>query len=276
MHDEDLLQSLNVFSGYLIASGYDKVTVLKHFGDIRAVSNRDLVFKKKQTDTSFKVALVTKMHPALPNMNKIFDRYYSLIQSCPVSRKVLPRNSLIFANRKLPTLSSLLASNPFTCVPAATMLKGFQRKNSCSCKVCQEGFFTSVIFSPAYPSRGFNIPHPVNCQSVNVVYMVTCFCGKHYVGRTRNPRQRWACHKSHIRTAVKTCNIATHCIDFHKDLTVGSMKLRSVKEIKDVLKFTILDTVGESGTEEELKAMEDRWRNNLHSWVPIGLNQRDD
>ena len=57
---------------------------------------------------------------------------------------------------------------------------------------------------------------------------------------------------------------------------VGSTKLRSVKEIKDGLKFTILDTVGESGTEEALKAMEDRWRDNLHSWVPIGLNQRDD
>ena len=71
MLDQDLLQSLNLFSGYLVASGYSKATVLRHFN----VSNRSLVFEKKVPDNSFKIALVTKMHPALPNINKIIDKF---------------------------------------------------------------------------------------------------------------------------------------------------------------------------------------------------------
>ena len=276
MLDEDLINTLNVFSGYLIASGYDKQSVLQYFGEVLSVSNRSLVFKKKQVDTSFKIALVTKMHPALPNVNKIFDRYYPIIQSCPVSSKILPRNSLIYANRKLRDLSSLLASNPFYSAPPPTTLKGFQRTTNCACYVCKEAFFTDIAYSPAYPERGLTISRSVNCESVNVVYMVTCWCGKHYVGRTGNPKKRWSNHKSHIRNGRKTCNLATHCIESHSEIMVGKNKLWSVAEIKKFLKFTVVDTVGEDGTEEELKLLEDRWKDNLHSWAPIGLNTRED
>ena len=59
-------------------------------------------------------------------------------------------------------------------------------------------------------------------------------------------------------------------------MMVGKNKLWSVLEIKKLLKFTIVDTVGEDGTEEELKLLKDRWRDNLHSWAPIGLNTRED
>ena len=216
------------------------------------------------------------MHPALPNVNRIFDRFYPIIGGCPVSSKILPRRSLIATNRKLPNLSSLLASNPFCCQPPNSQLKGFHKSNGCSCKVCSESFFTSMVYSPSFPDRGFTINKSLNCQSRNVIYQVVCHCGRNYIGRTINPNDRWANHKSHIRLEEKTCNLATHCIEKHRGSMVGKTKLRGVEEIKSFLKFTLVDCVGENGSQEELKKLEDRWRDRLTSWAPLGLNTRED
>lgn len=57
---------------------------------------------------------------------------------------------------------------------------------------------------------------------------------------------------------------------------VGTDKLRSTIAVKNQLKFTIVDALGEQSNEDELKKLEDQWRNNLHSWAPYGLNTRDD
>ena len=275
MLDKDLISSLNSFSGYLIASGYDKVTILKHFTEILKTSNRDLVFREKSVDTSFKVALVTDMHPGLPNIKKLFDRFYPMIESCPLSKKILPKKSLISTSRKLPNLSSILAANPFGMPQTQSTLRGFQRTAGCSCKVCLEGFFTSIVYPQMSKEKGFQLQSLVNCQSLNVVYKVECMCGKYYVGRTAHPKQRWACHKSHIRTKYLACNLASHCATQHKHL-LGSDKLKTVAEVKSGFKFTLLESLGPDGSLEELKRREDVWRTRLDSWAPAGLNTKED
>ena len=79
MLDSDLLLAFNNFSGYLEASGYDKASIISFFTDMLKVSNKSVAFKIKEPDGSFKIPLVTKLHPALPNPNKIFDQFYSII-----------------------------------------------------------------------------------------------------------------------------------------------------------------------------------------------------
>ena len=276
MLNQDLLRSLNLFSGYLVASGYNKATVLRHFNDIMTVSNRSLVFKKKVPDNSFKIALVTKMHPALPNINKIIDKFYTVIRSCPLSSKVLPRESLISTNRKHANLSSILANNPFLIPTSPTLPKGFYRSPGCSCKICKEAMFTDIFTSPSIPGRGFSVPKPICCKSVNVVYVIVCSCGLLYVGRTGQPRPRWANHKSHIRKQQRTCNLATHCSTVHKDAVVGDGKMVTSEDVKQHLSLTLLESAGDQGGQEDLKRLEGVWRDRLQSWVPLGLNTRDD
>ena len=276
MLDSDLLKSLNLFSGYLVASGYDKATVIRHFNDILSVSNRSLVFKEKVPDNGFKIALVTKMHPALPNINKIFDKFYLIIRGCSLSSNIFPRESLISTNRKLSNLSSIIANNPFS-IPANTSLpRGFYKSPGCSCKICKEGFFTTMFTSPSIPDRSFSIPNPICCKSVNVVYVIVCSCGLHYVGRTGQPRPRWANHKSHIRKQHNTCNLATHCSKAHKETMVGLDKLVANEDIRKQLSLTLLESVGDQGGVEELKRLEGVWRDRLQSWTPLGLNTRND
>ena len=245
------------------------------FDEILKMSNRSLVFKEKTPDNSFKIALVTQMHPALPNIKRIFDQYYPIIKSCPFSSRVFPRESLISSHRKLADLSSLLAGNPFYVPPPNSAPRGFVRTLGCKCKICKEGYFTSIVNSPSVQDRGFVIPSTINCRSVNVVYLMVCFCGKHYVGKTTKPKDRWRNHKSHIRCEQKTCNMATHCIEMHREM-VGATKLTGTDEVKSKIKFTLLQSVGLSAGDEELKKLENKWRDKLQSWAPMGLNTKDD
>jgi hypothetical protein len=276
MLDTDLLDSMNVFSGYLVSSGFDKATVIRHFTDILAVSNKSLVYRNKVPDTSFKIALVTKLHPALPNINKMFDRFYNVISACPISSIILPRQSLISTNRKLANLSSILANNPFAIPNTPTLPRGFFKTPGCSCKICKEAKFCSIIFSLTVPERGFSIPKPICCKSVNVVYVIFCTCGRPYVGKTGQPRPRWANHKAHIRNLHKTCNLASHCSTLHKDNMVGKGKLFTTEDVQQNLTFSLLESIGEDGNSEDLKALEETWRDRLQSWSPLGLNTRED
>ena len=205
----------------------------------------------------------------------MFYCYYPIIKSCPVSAKVFPRECFIAANRKLPNLSALLAANPFNVVPQSSTPKGFYKSMGCKCYICKEGQFTSIVYSPAIANRGFSIPQPICCRSKNVVYQIICVCGKNYVGRTAKPKPRWSNHKSHVRCQQRTCNLATHCIDDHSEIARPD-KLLSTNDVKAQFSFTLLEAIGEGGTDEQLKKLEDVWRDRLQSWAPLGLNTKED
>ena len=277
MLDSDLLTSLNIFSGYLETSGYDKTTIITFFTNIMKVSNRSVAFKTKELDTSFTVPLVTKLHPALPNLSKIFDQFYPIIKDCPISSVIFPRESLLSAHRKLPSLSTILANNPFLAPNIPTSPKGFHQTPGCTCKLCKESTFATYI-SPSknHIGRGFSIPEPINCLAVNLVYVVTCYCGLMYVGRTAEPKGRWSNHKSHIRNSVKTCNLASHCSTQHRSTMVGKNMISTTKDVRDHLTLTLLQSVGKDGSPDDLEQCEEQWRNRLQTWVPQGLNSRED
>ena len=274
--DDDFLASLNKYSGYLVASGYDKLTVLKYFSDILSTSNRTIAFRVKEPDNSFKIAFTTKLHPALPNIRDIFERFYYILSACPVSSVIFPRISLLVAYRKLPSLAFSIAGNPFSIPQTPSLPRGFHRTPGCSCKLCMEATFASVIHSNSTPDRGFSLPAPISCTAVNVVYLLSCHCGLQYVGKTYLPKGRWSNHKSHIRKGYKSCSIATHCSRVHSELMVGDAKLSSTENIKSLLTLTLLQSVGRDSTEDDLASLEEVWRNRLQCWAPQGLNLRED
>ena len=251
-----------------MSSGYDRATIIRNFSEILQTSNKDIAFQVKPPDSSFKVALVTKLHPALPNLHKLLDRFYPVISTCSLSAAIFPRNSLITATRKLPTLSAILTGNPFSSPPKQTSQKGFHKTPGCNCKVCKEGFFTSIISSPNNP-RGFSLPMPVSCKVSHCVYVISCPCGLQYVGRTDGISPRWANHKSHIRKSRLTCNLAKHCVRYDHDMLDS---FTSSVDIQQHLQFTIL----EAGAADSLEMMEETWRNRLQTWAPNGLNVRED
>ena len=57
---------------------------------------------------------------------------------------------------------------------------------------------------------------------------------------------------------------------------VGAGKLFVNSDIKRLLTFTLLESVGMDGSVESLERCEEQWRNKLQSWTPNGLNIRED
>ena len=57
---------------------------------------------------------------------------------------------------------------------------------------------------------------------------------------------------------------------------MGPGKLMSGDGVKKMLTFVLLESVGESGSQKDLKKLENVWRDRLQSWHPLGLNTRDD
>ena len=166
-----------------------------------------------------------------------------------------------------------MTGNPFAIPKAPTSPRGFHQSPGCSCKICSEATFTTIISPPNLPGRGFTIPAPINCQAVNLVYAIFCPCGLLYVGRTSLPKPRWSNHKSHIRKGHRTCNLATHYARVHRHL-VDKLTLSS--DIKEQFIFTLLESVGPNGSEAALEQLEETWRTKLLSWAPSGLNTRED
>ena len=131
------------------------------------VYNRSLAFNIKEPDTSFKVPLVTKLHPAIPNISKMIDQYYPIIKNCPLSTFIFPRDSIFSAYRKLPSLSSILASNPFSVPSIPTSPKGFHPTPGCSCKEIAEDVqpgFTLHQTSPGHDGGWRQAVHHQRCQ----------------------------------------------------------------------------------------------------------------
>ena len=238
-------------------------------------SNKDLVQSSKVPDCSFKCPLVTKMHPALPDLRAVIKKYSHVISSCPLSTKVFPDGSIFPAFRKLPPLSTILLKDPFA-FPSVSKPFGFYPSDNCSCKLCKEAFFCSMFSSPSIPDRNFSFDKHLTCKDVWVVYAIKCtLCDTIYVGQTDKPKARWSNHKSHVRCARETCNFATHCISQHSDIMVGEGKLMDTGFIKEHIQFTLLDKAVDC-TEQTLCKLEEKWRNKLKSWVPHGLNSRND
>ena len=263
------------YSGFLEASGYDRGSIVKHFNNIRDTSNETLVSSSKQTDSSFKCPLVIQMHPALPDLRAIIIKYQAILKTCPLASIIFPVGTFFPAYRKLKSLSTILLKNPFS-QSVFTQQNGFFPSPGCRCKVCKEGFFCSAVASPVMTGRGFQLTQHLTCRSKMVVYMVVCkLCDKAYIGQTQDPRQRWSSHKSHIRSASPTCNMATHCSNIHTVEMVGEKKLMDTDEVKSFLQFSVLEKA-EDNDPVTLCRIEERWRNNLGSWFPLGLNTRDD
>ena len=57
---------------------------------------------------------------------------------------------------------------------------------------------------------------------------------------------------------------------------VGDTKLANSDNVKSLLKFTLLQSVGVDGSAEDLASLEEDWRNRLQCWAPVGLNVRED
>ena len=277
--DYDLLNSLNLYSGYILARGYNEKSVKFH---LAAMANRDrdnlLIGKYKQKST-LKVPLVVDLHPAITCLSPIMSETIS--KTCefdPLLNILIPSSSLIVAYRKLPNLMKLLCSpnqNKFINNETNHNIPQGYIDTGCLCLVCKASNFGKFISPPSLPGYKIPICGPLYCStSPALVYHLQCNSGKkecanaHYVGSasTSNPKikpmaLRWSNHKSHHKHTRNQCTMTEHLITFHKN-----------ENAQDLIKITLL----EACDPQILKLVETKWCYKLFSFTPSGLNVREE
>ena len=277
--DKDLLESLNLYSGYLISRGYQEKSIKFH---LASMANRDRMAMLKgeyKPKLKLTVPLVTNLHPAITCLSNILPASFNPIcKADPLLDILLPPSSLMVAYRKLPNLMKLLCSpdqNKYLSPPLPINNSGYM-DTGCKCMVCKASNFGRFARSPSMPGYRVPLPGTVTCGSgPAIVYHLVCMSGRpecrraHYIGMASSARpndkpmsKRWANHKSHHKTGRNNCHMTDHLITCHKN-----------ENTQDFVKITILEACQDAATARERETI---WTFKLFGFYPAGLNKREE
>ena len=277
--DEDLLTSLNLYSGYLIARGYDEESIKYHLANMANRSRISLINGDFGKSSSFILPLVTQLHPAITVLSKVTKKAIQDASKVdPILQYIIPSSSLVVAYKKLPNLQLLLCKNDQNSLAEYTVpdtIYGYQ-PSQCKCLVCKASRFGKYIRSPALPNYTFRIPENTNCKSgPHVIYHLVCTSPKpecslaHYVGRAfvSDPKKyampsRWSCHKYHHKKGHLNCEMTKHLFNFHRG-----------EDAQNFVKIQIIQT---AKTVEEAIDLELVWQRRLFAFKPTGLCVREE
>ena len=274
---EDFLANALMLSSHFIRRGYPTyliITALKRAVklDRDALLNKDhlsksIPDKKSASDTFY---CITTHNPKNPPIAEIVKRNWELLERTKGTRPIMDAK-LIFGLRRNKNLSNFLVKAS-TSSKTKTTSRHINR-NPCNrpfnCRYCRKINKKDKIFS-SDKKREFNPLTNVNCQSSNLIYLITCkHCGIHYVGQTKNRLlTRFQGHYHDIKTKNDT-TVSRH---FNK-CPNGKPSLF------DGIRISILSFMHHpsdtTSSQRERDIEEKRWMQRLSSIVPKGLNLMD-
>ena len=278
-NDHELLKDLNLFSGYMIARGYQEESIKYHLASMANRSRTMLLTAQYQQHRAFVLPLVTTLHPAITMLTPLTKQVLKEAGNYdPTLQYVIPSSSLVVAYSKLPNLQLLMCKNDQNSLASPSPLPtnlGYV-DTGCTCLVCKASTFTKYVKSPAMPNFGIKIPQTINCRSgPAVVYHIACTDDKpecllaHYVGMASTSdatvypmHARWSNHKSHFKHKKNTCQLVNHLLCFHKN-----------QDPQKILKITLLEV---ADSPEDAKVKETSWTRRLFAFRPTGLNIREE
>ena len=151
------------------------------------------------------------------------------------------------------------------------------------CKACRLFICESKTAQSYHSGFTVNIKGRLDCNTIGVCYLVRDkVCRRASVGSTvNNFKTRWQNHKSHIRKAVKSCEIACHFNDneFHT-LTKDPLKTfdNELSDQVEVIIFEKLDFSKCLNQDDRMRTAKEResfWQNQLMTLNEFGgLNKR--
>jgi len=276
-NDSALLQDLNIYCGYMCARGYKESSVKYNLATMANRSRSLLLQGHYHKPQSFVVPLVTALHPSTTILTKVTKQSFDEATNLdPLLGYLLPKESLVVAYRKLPSLQLILCRNDQNALvnrPVPPHILGY-RDTGCRCLVCKASTFGNTVQSPAMPGFLVKLASEITCKSgPGVIYHIVCKADKphcrlaHYVGRafSNNPSvyampARWSNHKSHFKYGYDNCELTKHLLKYHRG-----------ENPQMFLKIQLLEIVK---TEEEAITRELYWTRKLFAFVPSGLNKR--
>ena len=210
------LKRLHQLQGYLRARGYKAKHINPAFQKVKSTPRSDTL-RYKPRENNRRVTFPIRFHPNLKDLpGDVRNRYNNILLRSESNKNTFPEPPMMAYKRPqnlLEKISKARISNHIYKPP------GFQ---NCSSTECQLHTSTNISsnFTSETTKENFNILQNLNCDSHNVIYLISCKkpnCGQQYVGETgRHLRERVLEHLRNIRTR-KSCPVAAHFGSlFHK------------------------------------------------------------
>ena len=219
---------------------------------------RDSLFESKTKTPNNRVMLITKYNRTNPDLKKILDKHWHLLQLDDKLGEVFKEPPMI-AYRKNRTISNLLSKkqiekNGFSraCHP--------EKKLKC-CKLITE----TNNFSSNITKKTYKIHHTSDCKSKNVIYLLECkLCPVQYVGKAETELHfRLSNYRSEVKKpdptpSAKHFQLPGHVFEEHA-------------------RFTIIERIENPPSNKTAKTQlieqrEDRWMSELKTLMPNGIN----
>ena len=159
-----------------------KAYVESQVDKVRRMSRAELLSKSNQP-RSTKTPFVVTYHPRLPDISRILRELHPILESSERCKNAI--NSVLFvAFRKPKSLGDYLVRAKVDSRGPKQLLLGTVKCASRRCEVCMY-MDENSHFKSSQDNRVYSINYNLNCNSSNVVYLITCKkCSLQYVGST--------------------------------------------------------------------------------------------
>ena len=197
----------------------------------RSIPRNEALKKVLKAKNSDRPVLTIQYHPALPSLAKIINRHYRTMTLDPHMKSVFPQPPLVAYKRQKNLREYLIRAKvpPVLSRPKRT-LPGMKKCNGCTyCSYIQTGDHVTSAASDYH----HQIHQSVNCNTSNVIYLITCLkCSVQYVGETdRRLKDRFCEHKSYV-TSKKLDQATGHHFNT-KGHSVSDMRITILEQVQN-------------------------------------------
>ena len=261
--DGDFEYRLEQLKRNLISRQYHPKIIDEAFEKVRAI-NRQEALKKVEKSKNDRPVLAITYHPALPSVAAILRTHWGVMTNQNADlKRCFPKPPMV-AYRRAKNLKDHLVRAKISSKRRSARLRNGYAPCKRPCKNCL--FSTPTTTHTCYRTKKtWNITAPINCNTENVIYKITCkkcpdFC---YIGETkRRFRDRMAEHRGYITQKKDNNPIGKHFLTGHG------------KNPEQYLHAIAIERVLPRGKTQLRKRRESHWINNYQS-VRYGANTRD-
>lgn len=260
-----------VLKDRFLDKGYEAPAIEEEIKRAEDTDRRNLIHAQPrpstEADQHFKWSMLTSFSTQHRKFLNIVRRHWEVLRSDRVLGPLLPEKAKVIF-RGAPSLRLKVAPNVLDPPVRPSFfhnLKGFYPCRKCRvCKLnhCRDRKILS--FSSTTTGARYNIRHFCTCETKNVVYMITCPCGKQYIGRT-------------IRTfAIRVSEHITNIIKGKTNHSVPKHYLRAHDRDPSGTTFSVIDKFVPnwrgSNNVRGVSQQEVYWIYQLKTYMPYGLN----
>lgn len=261
----DFEQNMEAMKNKFKVRGYKDGQINNAVAKLENKNRTDMLKKRKREKKRHAPMFITQYSRCAQEIKPILHKHWHIIQTDESLRGIFSDPPQVVYSRGKNLRDRLVHSDLIPVKARNTGRLAPIKPGNYKCNSCAQCNSTHKCHQFKHPRSGKNIPIKgvITCSTTGVIYLITCPCGKVYVGKTtRQLKQRIAEHRSTIRRKDDTYPLACHFMEMEH--TVASLRYIGIEKVETPRRGGDLDRI--------LLQREAEWIHRLDSLAPRGLN----